>query len=303
MSSSMDSPSIRETLETRGGAPIGFERGTTRVQGADISHLVGGAGPPLVLLHGWPQTAMAWAPVAPALAAAGYTVIAPDLPGTGGSDEPSAGYGKDEQASLLRELVAALGHPGPVRVVGHDIGGMVAFSWARQFPQDVERLVLVDLALPGLGLEEAMDVARGGRWHFVLFMTPDVPELLLDGSEDDFFAWWFSHLASNHAAFPPAVVAATTASYRGRDALRRGFGHYRTLLADGEATSAWARDGGRLEMPVAAVGGAHTVGGRLATSLTEAAPQVRRIVVADAGHFVAEERPDEFLAQVGEFLS
>ncbi|WP_205347222.1 alpha/beta fold hydrolase [Pseudonocardia broussonetiae] len=286
-----------------GGVPAGFRRETRTVDGAGTTALVGGDGPPLVLLHGWPQTSRAWRRVAPALAAAGYTVVAPDLPGLGGSDPLPAGYGKDAVAGALRTLVHDLVGAGPVRVVGHDIGGMVAFAWARTHPDEVARLVVVDTGLPGLGLERAMDVARGGRWHHGFFMTPDVPAMLVAGTEDEFFTWWFGRLAGDRDAFPPAEVAATTAAYRGRAALDRGFGHYRALLDDGRATAAWLDGGGRLPMPVAAVGGGLSLGERVAQDLAPAAPDLRAIVVDGAGHFVAEEQPDSFVEQLVPFLA
>lgn len=270
--------------------------------GVSIDYLIGGYGPPVVLLHGWPQTSRCWRLVAPALAAAGYTVIAPDLPGLGQSDPLPDGYGKDVQACVLRAMVRAVGFDGPIRLVGHDIGGYVAFSWARLFPDEVERLVLVDMSLPGLGLEEAMDVARGGRWHHGFFMTPDVPEMLIAGSEDEFFAWWFERLAGDTAAFPPAEIAAFTASYRGREALSRSFGHYRAHLDDGRVNAAWADAGGRLPMPVAAVGGSKSVGDSLAQSLQPVTTTLTSFVIDGAGHFVAEERPEIFVEHVLEFL-
>lgn len=283
--------------------PAGFRRTTHVVDGARITALVGGAGPPLVLLHGWPQTGRAWLPVAPALAAAGHTVVVPDLPGLGGSEPLPGGYAKDAVAAALRRLVHELVGTAPLRVIGHDIGGMVAFSWGRMHPEEVARLVVVDTGLPGLGLERAMDVARGGRWHHGFFMTPDVPAMLVAGTEDEFFAWWFARLAGNEDAFPPDRVAATTAAYRGRAALDRSFGHYRALLDDGRVNAAWLAAGGQLPMPVAAVGGGLSLGDRVTRDLEPAAPCLRAIVIDGAGHFVAEEQPGLFVERVGAFLA
>jgi pimeloyl-ACP methyl ester carboxylesterase len=268
-----------------------------------ITSLIGGQGPPLVLLHGWPQTSRAWLPVAPSLADAGYTVIAPDLPGLGESDPLPVGYGKDAVADALRALVRGLVGEGPLRVVGHDIGGMVAFSWGRTHPEEIARLVIVDTGIPGLGLEDAMDVARGGRWHHGFFMTPDVPAMLIAGTENEFFEWWFARLAGNQNAFPRAEVTATTATYRGRAALERSFGHYRALLDDGRVNAAWLSGGGRLPMQVAAVGGGLSLGDRVARDIAPAAPDLRAIVIDGAGHFVAEEQPARFVEHVVPFLS
>lgn len=255
-----------------------------------------------MLLHGWPQTGRCWLRVAPALASAGYTVIAPDLPGLGESDPLRSGYGKDAQARALRRLVRGIGYQEPIRLVGHDIGGYVAFSWARVFPDEIARLVLMDMSLPGLGLEQAMDVARGGRWHHGFFMTPEVPEMLIAGAEDEFFTWWFTRLSGNRSVFPPAEIQATIATYRGREALARSFGHYRAHLEDGRINAEWVAQGGRLKMPVAAIGGALSLGDGLARSLEGVAPNLRGIVIDGAGHFVAEEQPGSFVEHTVAFL-
>lgn len=283
--------------------PDGFERRTVEVDGAHLSVTVGGAGAPVLLLHGWPQTSDAWRPVMAPLAAQGWRVIVPDLRGTGESERTANGYAKDDQAEDVRRLLEQLDATTPVRLVGHDIGGMVAFSFARLHPDRVARLVLVDLAVPGLGLEEAMDVAHGGRWHFGLFMQPQVPDMLIAGHEDEFFSWWFTVLSGRADALPRDVVEGYTRAYTGRDALAAGFGHYRTLLADGDVNRAWVADGGSLPMPVLAVGGQHSAGLHLAASLRGVAPRLEGVAVPGAGHFVIEEAPERFLGVLQRFLA
>lgn len=181
--------------------PDGFESITVTANGTRLHAVVGGTGAPVLLLHGWPQTWRAWRHLMPTLAAHGYRVIAPDLRGTGASSRPPSGYDKDTQAQDMRELLAQLGIHGGVRVVGHDIGGMVAFAYARRHPEEVEHLVLVELALPGFGLEQAMDVASGGLFHFGLFMTEELPELLIEGRESEFITWWFDWLSAVPGTF------------------------------------------------------------------------------------------------------
>jgi pimeloyl-ACP methyl ester carboxylesterase len=289
--------------------PVGFARRSAEVNGTQLVYTIGGQGPPVLLLHGWPQTSWAWRDVLQPLAALGYTVIAPDLRGLGRSAHAEGGYEKDNQAEDMRELLLGLGLGPQVRVVGHDIGGMVAFSYARLHPTEVERLVLIELAVPGFGLEQAMDVAKGGRWHFGLFMTPEVPELLFEGHERVFFEWWFSHMSrsptaptSDHSPFTPDVIDVITQAYTGREALSSGFEHYRTLLADGKVNRAWADAGGRLDMPVLAIGGAFAVRSALADGVRPAAPNLEAAVIEGSGHFVAEERPDELMERLSVFL-
>jgi pimeloyl-ACP methyl ester carboxylesterase len=291
------------TVPQTGQLQAGLARHDATVNGTRLSYLIGGTGEPVVLLHGWPQTARSWRLVLPSLAALGYTVIAPDLRGTGQSARAGDGYEKDNQAEDMRQLLRVLGLGPRARVVGHDIGGMIAFSWARKHPQEVDRLALIELAVPGFGLEQAMNVAAGGRWHFGFFMTPEVPELLLTGKEREFFTWWFAHLSGHPGAFSPGEIDAVAADYGGQGSLRAGFGHYRTLLGDGAANRAWYDQGGRLAMPVLAVGGEKAVGGRLAEQIRPAAPQVTPHVVPDAGHFVAEEHPADLARILARFLA
>ncbi|WP_033296220.1 alpha/beta fold hydrolase [Amycolatopsis jejuensis] len=282
--------------------PEGFARRSAEVNGTTLSYLAGGEGDPLVLLHGWPQTARAWLRVLEPLAREGFSVVAPDLRGLGESARARSGYDKDNQAEDVYALLGSLGLDHRVHIVGHDIGAMVAFAYARRHPESVERLVLADVAIPGLGLERAMDVANGGRWHFGLFMTPEMPELLFAGHEHEFFRKWFSDLSATPGAIDEETIAEIARSYSGVESLRAGFEHYRTLLADGEVNRTWFENGGRLTMPVLAIGGEHGAGTRLAAGVRPAVPGVVPAVVAGSGHFVAEEDPAEFLSILVPFL-
>ncbi|GAA3878199.1 hypothetical protein GCM10022207_50720 [Streptomyces lannensis] len=178
-----------------------------------LSVAVGGSGPVLILLHGWPQSSRAWARVMPDLAQ-NHTVVVPDLRGTGDSDRPEDGYAKTNQADDIRGILTALNLTGPLAAAGHDIGSMVAFAWAAAHPEDVSHLILIDSLLPGLGLEEAMNVAKGGMWHFGFFMSPHVPEMLFDGHELEFFTATFTAM-SNPGTFsdhdPRAITISSSA--------------------------------------------------------------------------------------------
>lgn len=283
--------------------PPGIEWRVADVNGSRLSYLDGGAGPLVVLLHGWPETSLSWLPMLGPLLREGYRVAAPDLRGTGESERATDGYGKDDQAEDLRQLLDHLGAAEPIRLVGHDIGAMVAFSFARLHPERVARLVLVDVAVPGLGLEQAMDVAQGGRWHFGLFMQPELPAILITGHEQEFLRWWFADQAARPDRPDSDAVAGYIRAYSGRDALDAGFGHYRTLLADGKVNKDWAAAGGTLQMAVLAVGGEHSAGQQLATALQRVAPRTQGAVVRGTGHFVAEEQPKEFWAVLQPFLA
>ncbi|MGW3311090.1 alpha/beta fold hydrolase [Streptomyces sp. NPDC001073] len=284
-------------MSTADWLPDGFGVQRIATNQTRLSVAVGGSGPVLVLLHGWPQTSRAWARVMPALAQ-DHTVVVPDLRGTGDSDRPEGGYAKTNQADDIRGLLTSLKLTGPVAVAGHDIGSMVAFAWAVAHPEDLSHLILVDSLLPGLGLEEAMDVAEGGMWHFGFFMTPDIPEMLFDGHELEFITATFTAM-SNPGTFSPGDLTAYADEYTGRDRLRGGFEHYRTLLADGRENRALLAEK-KLPMPVLAIGTTHS-GTATAQALAPRADQVRG-AVAPTGHFVAEEDADWFTKTVTEFL-
>ena len=281
----------------RSWLPEEFDTRHVDTNGTRLAVAVGGAGQPLVLLHGWPQTSRAWRHVMAALAQR-FTVVAPDLRGTGASDLAEDGYGKLNQAEDMRGVLAALDLTGPAVVVGHDIGAMVAIAWAAAHPEDLSAVVLLDALQPGFGLEEAMDVARGGMWHFGFFMAPGLPEMLFDGHELEFVTATFTAM-SNPGTFDQADLAAYADAYTGRDRLRGGFEHYRTLLRDGEDNRGLLARG-TLPMPVLVVNsGAHR-----RVEADPLRPHVKQLtaLAAPTGHFIAEEDPAWLLSTLKDFL-
>ncbi|MEW2160553.1 alpha/beta hydrolase [Streptomyces sp. NPDC007189] len=285
-------------MNTADWLPDGFSVRQIDTNNTRLSVAVGGSGPALVLLHGWPQTSRAWARVMPDLAQ-NHTVVVPDLRGTGDSDRPEGGYAKTNQADDIRGILTALNRTGPVAVAGHDIGSMIAFAWAAAHPEDISHLILVDSLLPGLGLEEAMNVAEGGMWHFGFFMSPHGPEMLFDGHELEFVTATFTAM-SNPGTFSHHDLTAYAQAYTGRERLRGGFEHYRTLLDDGRENRALLAER-KLPMPILAVGSAHS-GTATAQALAPHADNVQG-AVAPTGHFVAEEDPDWFTKTVTAFLT
>ncbi|MFD8257579.1 alpha/beta fold hydrolase [Streptomyces griseoluteus] len=285
-------------MTTADWLPAGFTVQQIDTNHTRLSVAVGGSGPALVLLHGWPQTSRAWARVMPDLAR-NHTVVAPDLRGTGDNDRPEDRYAKTNQADDIRGILTALDLTGPVAVAGHDIGSMVAFAWAATHPEDLSHLILVDSLLPGLGLEEAMNVAEGGMWHFGFFMSPHIPEMLFDGHELEFVTATFTAM-SNPGTFSHHALATYAQAYTGRERLRGGFEHYRTLLADGHENLALLAER-KLPMPVLAIGSTQS-GTTNAHALAPHAGNVQG-AVAPTGHFVAEEDPDWFTKTVTDFLA
>ena len=281
-----------------GWLPAGFTVHEVDTNGTTISAAAGGSGPTMVLLHGWPQTGRVWRHVMSRLAEH-YTVVVPDLRGAGASARPQDGYRKTNQAQDMRGVLRDLGLSGPSIVVGHDIGAMVAFAWAAAHPDEVAALVTIDVIFPGLGLEESMDVANGGMWHFGFFLQPHIPEMLFDGHELEFFTTTFTAL-SNPGTFTDEDLAFYARAYQGRDRLRGGFSQYHDLLEDGRENRALLQSH-PLTMPVLAIGGGDRTGSTVADALRPHAPRLTGLV-APTGHFVVEEDPAWFLDALTGFL-
>src|SRR5437773_4443497 len=162
------------------------------VDGVQLHYLMAGQGPAVLLLHGYAETSRIWRPLIPKLAEK-FTVIAPDLPGIGDSAIPKDGLDMKTAAIRVHELAKSLGIT-KARVVGHDIGLMVAYAYAAQFPSEVEKLVVMDAFLPGVGAWESV-YNDPAVWHF-RFNGP-TPEALVQGREDSYFAYFWNDLAAD----------------------------------------------------------------------------------------------------------
>jgi pimeloyl-ACP methyl ester carboxylesterase len=268
------------------GVP-GFRHGYTDVDGVRIHHVHGGSGPAVVLMHGWPLTWRAWQGLLAPLAAAGYTVIAPDLRGTGDSDRPERGYTKREVAADVRRVVEDLGSD-EVRVVGMDIGTMVAYAYAADHRDSVRQLVLSESILPGFGLEEAMNPATGGHWHFGFHMQVDIAEFLTQGKEAAYIAPMLTMMTQR--GLTDADRAEITAHYAAPGGMRGGFQHYGTLLEDCRDN----RESGAapLAMPVLVLNGEQGLPQQpLLDGARAAASTVVADTVPDAGHTFGSDNP------------
>lgn len=261
-----------------------------------LHHVVGGSGPAVLLVHGWPFTWTGWRPTMPPLAAAGFTVIAPDLRGSGDSGKPAGRYTKRDEAEDLHHLVAHLGFT-EVDLVGTDIGSMVAHAYAAAHPTEVRRLVLSEAALPGFGLERLMDVAAGGSWHFGFHAQVDLAEMLTAGREDAYLDGFWSMMTAGRMT--PAHREELLRAYRAPGGMRGGFEHYATLVEDGRA----ARAAARLEMPVLVLNGEHGLPQRiLLDGAREAATDVRADVVPGSAHTIGTDNPGWLAERLADFF-
>lgn len=258
-----------------------------------LHYVTAGSGPPVVLLHGWPQTWWEWRHVIPALAAT-HTVIAPDMRGLGDSSRPLAGYDKQTVAGDIWRLVhEILGHE-TFLLVGHDWGGPVAYALAAAHPDAVEKLVILDVVVPGCG----GDFSQGGRrWHHQFHMTPDLPEALVAGREAEYLGWFYRTFCYRPDAIGPDDLAEFLRTYTQPGALRAGFNYYRAIPED-VAANAKTIAAFKLPMPVLALGGGVSYphgrgrGTEPEESLKRVAVNVTGGVIPDCGHFIPEEAPD-----------
>lgn len=273
-----------------------MRHGSAEIAGGRLHYVRAGSGPGLVLIHGWPMTWELWRPIMPALAR-DRTVVAVDLPGVGESDPPGEG---DYRKRASAERVAALmRHLGQRRygIVGHDIGGMVAYALAAQYPDAVERLVLSEFWMPGFGLEDGMDVAREGLWHFGFHMQADTAATLTEGKE----RWYLETVA--YEGLTPEQTAPFVRAYERPGRMREGFRHYGTLLQDGHEFRDLAAKG-KLAMPVLVLmGGKSMPPERTVAGARAVAEHVEVATVPGSGHWLPLEQPDATARVLGSFLA
>ena len=282
----------------------GFSYQRIPVGGVHLGVAQGGAGPPVVLLHGFPQTHLAWREVAVRLAR-DHRVICPDLRGYGGSDKPPGDYSKRRLAADVVELARALGCER-FALAGHDRGALVAFRAALDHPSAVSHLAVLDV-LPAVDLWESL-TGTDGVFAFHLFLLahpPPLPERMLGAAPSEFFGHFLDGWVRDPAAIPPPVREAYLSAASTPEAIAAVCADYRaSATVDAEHDAADRAAGRRLSMPVAALwqrpGGElpfdpAAVWGSWASDL--------RTHVLDCGHFLPEERPEEVVAALRELIA
>jgi pimeloyl-ACP methyl ester carboxylesterase len=274
----------------------GISSKTVEVNGVKLHYMIAGEGPPLILLHGYAETSLMWKPILPLLAER-FTVIAPDLPGIGDSDVPAKGLDMKSAAISIHELARALGVK-KAAVVAHDIGLMVAYAYAVQFPAEVSKLVLMDAFLPGVGGWEA--VYNDPRiWHF-RFNGP-TPEALVAGRERIYFEYFWNDLAAHaNRSIPESDRQAYTAAYSRPGRMRAGWAYFVSFLQAAADFSELAKT--KLTMPLLTIGGDKSLGVTLGEQGKLVATDVTTIVLKDTGHWILEEQPEATTAALTGFL-
>jgi pimeloyl-ACP methyl ester carboxylesterase len=267
-----------------------------KINGASIHYETGGSGPAVILLHGFAETSRMWNPILPALGAK-FTVIAPDLPGIGDSSIPTGEIGMKTAAIQIHDLVRSLGVV-KARVVGHDIGLMVAYAYAAQFPAEVEKLVVMDAFLPGVeGWEPIYNDPN--YWHFRFNGT--TPEALVKGRENIYFAYFWNDLAAdkNHS-IPEADRKAYLAAYSRPGRMRASWQYFVSWPQTAKDFAQMAQT--KLTMPVLSIGGDKSLGVALGEQMKLVATNVTVVIVKNSGHWILEEQPKQTTDALVNFL-
>ncbi len=267
-----------------------------RVGELSLHYLRAGRGGPIVFLHGFAETSHMWRPALEALAH-GHTVLAIDLPGAGGSSRPETGYDKKTMAREIRALVRSLGYHR-IQLVGHDIGLMVAYAYAAQFPGEVDSLTLMDAFLPGVGAYHEVLLAPNS-WHFH-FHGP-TPEALVAGRE----RVYLEHFWNEFAADPRRSLSEADRERYARDyakppGIRSTMAYFAALDQDAADFAGFART--PLTMPILTLGGEKASGKFLAEQAEQIGSHVTAVIILDAGHWLMEEARDRTLAELVAFL-
>jgi pimeloyl-ACP methyl ester carboxylesterase len=265
-------------------------------------HVVtGGDGPPLLLIHGWPQTWYAWRLVMLALARH-FQLIVPDQRGCGLSGKPEDGYDTGALAGDLAVLMDALGHQR-FAVAGHDTGMWIGYALAADQPGRVGRLAVAETPLPGVSPSPPLFAnahLNNALWHFAFNRLTAVNDELVTGREEVYFGWQFATKAAK--PLPDyAVRHYIDTLAAGPDALHASFAIYRAL--DATIAQNQQRKTQRLRMPVLGIGGAMSLGEQVADTMKLAADDVQTLVIPGCGHHPPEEAPEETLAALTAFLA
>jgi len=280
-----------------GKVPAGFTRLFAKVNGVRLHYLIGGKGSPVVLLHGYAETTHMWIPIMPLLAK-NHTVIVPDLRGAGDSGKPESGYDKKNMAVDIHELTSSLGFDR-VGVVGHDIGLMVAYAYAAQFPQATERVVLMDAFLPGIGSWKDVWLMRD-LWHFHFY--GEVPLALVKGRERIYFEhFWNDFAADPKHSIPEADRRFYAKAYAQPGGMRAGFEYFRNFERDAKDFAELSAK--PLPMPVLVLTGEKASGELLIQQTRLVATNVEGVVIRNSGHWLMEEATDQVIPKLVEFLN
>jgi len=273
---------------------------TANLSSVKIHYLKAGTGKKtLVLIHGFGDTSRMWIPLFDDFSK-DFTIIAPDMRGLGESSRPTTGYDKKTIAADIHELVGGLGYE-KINLVGHDIGLMVAYSYAAQYRNEVDKLALLEAPIPGIGEIWQKVYTTPALWHFHFVNSPIALELV-KGRERIFLEHFWQTLSPHPETFSEADRQVYAASYAQEGAMRAAFEMFKNF--DGQdATDNRKLAARKLSMPVLTIEGDKAMGGALGIQAKIVASNVTSIIWTDTGHWLMEQRPAETKAELKKFFA
>jgi pimeloyl-ACP methyl ester carboxylesterase len=283
-----------------------FKHHYANLQDVRLHYVTLGAGKPVVLLHGWPETWYEWRLVMPLLAD-DYFLVAPDLRGLGDSSRPATGYDYKTVANDIWQLMHDHLRLEKFSVVGHDLGAPTAFRFAADHPDAVTHLVLLDVPVPGAQSgAQGIDTDNPPRWHHLFHRLPDLPEALTFGRERIYLEWFFTNGHVDQAGvFTDEVIREYVRTYSQPGAMRAGFNFYRARPKNVEDNRATLAMGFKLPMPALGLGGGGSRGrgDQVVESLRQVANHAEGGSVPECGHYIPEEKPMELAERIRQFLA
>ncbi len=276
---------------------IGIEDRFAEVNGVRLHYLTAGKGDPVILMHGYAETSRMWRPLMVELAK-NHTVIAPDLRGFGQSSKPTAGYEKKTMAQDIHALATSLGYQR-ASIVGHDIGLMVAYAYAAQYPTEVDRIALMDAFLPGVGEWKNVWLLRD-LWHFHFY--GETPLKLVDGRERIYLEhFWNDFAADPKHSVPEADRQFYAAAYAQPGGMRAGFEVFRAFEQDAKDFAQFAQT--KLTMPMLVLTGEKASGEFLIEQARLVDTNVQGVVIKGSGHWLMEEARSQVIPQLVAFIN
>ena len=277
-----------------------YQSHTANLGNVKIRYLKAGTGKKtLVLIHGFGDTSHMWIPLFDEFGT-DYTILAPDMRGLGDSSRPATGYDKKTIAADIHELVKSLGYQ-KIDLVGHDIGLMVAYSYAAQYPTEVEKLALLEAPIPGIGDIWEKIYTTPALWHFHFVKSPIALELV-KGRERIFLEHFWQTLSPHPETFSEAERRIYAKSYAQEGAMRAAFEMFKTFdIQDAADNRKFAAT--KLPIPVLTIEGDKAMGGALEAQAKLIATNVTSIVFTDTGHWLMEQRPTETKAALKKFFN
>lgn len=260
----------------------------------------------IVLLHGFPQTSYQFRHVITPLADAGYRILAPDYRGAGASSKPDSGFTKSVMAEDIKKLIEYLSINEPIHLVGHDIGGMIAFAFASRYPDLVASVAWGECPLPGTSVYDVHKTELAvQQFHFIFHNVLDLPEALVAGRERIYLSHFFSKIVYNTAAISSADLDYYTEMYSQPGAMRCAFNVYRAFEQDAVENRQWLKENGKYTVATM------IISGEMSRHKDEAKEMVREVhdggeleiaVVEDCAHYLAEENPNAFIREILRFV-